>query len=80
MKQMSKGTWNTYSRACYTYDVANDQRSAGGTHCHEVRHHREGGWQTRIRQSNGVHTSYGPVTPIEAVDGWARFETAKNFR
>ena len=73
---MRKTTWNTYAVRGYTYDVANDQASAGGVHCHQVRRTRTGLWQTRIEQSNGRHTSYGPVTPISEEEGEALFATA----
>lgn len=71
-----KSTWNTYAIAAYTYDVANDQASAGGVHCHQVRK-TESGWQTRIRQGNGRHVSFGPVSPISEADGEAHFATAQ---
>ncbi len=72
---MSRTTWNTYRTTGYTCDVANDQRSAGGVHLHQVRHHRSGGWQHRILQSNG-HEAPGPVSPLEDRDGEAHYATA----
>lgn len=71
-----KTTWNTYATTCYTYDAANDQRSAGGVHHHQVRK-AASGWQYRICQSNGRYESYGPVSPLSDADGEARFATAQ---
>ena len=73
-----KSTWNTYGMNGYTYDCANDQRSAGGVHLHQVRLGKHG-WQHRICQSNGWHKAYSPVTPIDDAQGEARFEQAKNY-
>ncbi len=73
---MKKSTWNTYATSGYTYDVANDQASAGGVHLHQVRRNRSG-WQTRICQSNGRHQSYGPVESIDDAEGEAHFATAQ---
>lgn len=73
---MRKSTWNTYAITGYSYDVANDQRSAGGVHLHQVRK-TNSGWQTRIEQSNGQHSSYGSVSPISEADGEAYFATAQ---
>jgi hypothetical protein len=72
---MRRDRWNTYAEYGYAYDVANDQRSAGGVHLHQV---RKGpvGWQTRTEQSNGRHTSYGPVSPIDDQTGEAYYATA----
>ena len=64
---MKKTTWNTYATYCYTFDAANDQRSAGGVHQHQVRK-AASGWQKHIRQSNGTHAAYGPVSPISDAD------------
>lgn len=72
-----KSAWNTYRTTGYTHDVANDQRSAGGIHFHQVRKTKTG-WQLRIEQSNGKHTSYGAVTTTTDADGEAKFEQAKN--
>lgn len=71
-----KTTWNTYRTTGYTYDVANDQASAGGVHHHQVRK-TKAGWQYRICQSNGCHRSYGQVESIGEADGEARFATAQ---
>jgi hypothetical protein len=71
-----KTTWNTYRTTGYTHDVAQDQRSAGGVHHHQIRRTKSG-WQKRIKQSNGDHTSYGPVTAVSDADGAALFEAAK---
>lgn len=76
MTTIRKTTWNTYRTTCYTHDVANDRRSAGGTHNHQVRK-TAAGWQRRIRQSNGAHESFGPAEPISDEDGEAAFELAK---
>ena len=73
-KTMRQDTWNTYRTTGYTYDVANDQRSAGGVHLHQVRKTRYG-WQHRVKQSNGVHASYGPVTPMADAEGAAAYAT-----
>jgi len=75
-KSIRKSSWNTHRTAGYTYDVANDQASAGGVHHHQVRL-LKAGWQQRIRQSNGRHESYGKVSAISASDGEARFATAQ---
>jgi hypothetical protein len=76
---MRKDTWNTYATYCYTYDVANDQRSAGGVHLHQVRKTRAG-WQKRICQSNGRFRSYSEVTPLSEAEGEAAFATAQQFQ
>ena len=73
---MSKTTWNTYATRGYTYDVANDQRSAGGVHLHQVRQTRAG-WQKRIKQINGAHASFGPVSPMSDTEGAVAYATAK---
>jgi hypothetical protein len=75
---LKKTTWNTYSMSAYAYDVANDQRSAGGCHFQQVRK-GPAGWQHRVRQSNGSFESFGPVTPISDAEGEAKFEQAKNY-
>ena len=62
---MKRSTWNTY-------DVTNDQRSAGGVDLHQVRR-AKAGWQTRICQSNGRHRACGPVRPISDVEGEGRY-------
>lgn len=73
---MRKDTWHTYRTTCYTHDVAQDQASAGGVHHHQIRRTRRG-WQTRICQSNGRHTSYGPVFAISDAEGEAHHATAE---
>lgn len=73
---MKFNTWNTYRTTCYTHDVANDQRSAGGVHFHQVRKTRYG-WQKRILQANASHQSPGPVTPMSDTDGAAAYATAQ---
>lgn len=75
-KTLKQTTWNTYRTTGYTHDVANDQRSAGGVHHHQVRRTARG-WQYRICQSNGRHQSYGPVSAIDDAEGEARYETAR---
>jgi hypothetical protein len=77
-KTIRKTTWNTYGVSGYIYDCANDQRSAGGVHIHQVRLGRHG-WQHRICQSNGGRKAYSPVTPIDDATGEARFEQAKQY-
>lgn len=74
---MKKTTWNTYRTLGYTYDVAQDQRSAGGVHHHQIRK-TPGGWQHRIKQTNGRFVSYGAVTHINNEEGEAAYATAKN--
>lgn len=76
MKRIDKRRWNTYRTLGYTYDVANDQRSAGGVHLHQVRWAADG-WQHRIEQSNGGHSAYSRVTPMDPADGAAAFATAQ---
>ena len=73
---IKNSTWNTYRTLGYTYDVANDQASAGGVHLHQVRK-TKAGWQKRIKQSNGRHVAYGPVSTMTDAEGAAAFETAK---
>ena len=74
---MKKENWNTVSIRGYTYDCANDQRSAGGVHMREVRRTKSGHWQTRIRQSNGAFTAYSPVQPINDAEGESMYATAE---
>lgn len=71
-------TWNTYKTTCYTHDVAQDQRSAGGVHLYQVRKTKSG-WQERILQSNGRHEASGPIQNIPAAEGEAKYEDAKNY-
>jgi len=73
---MKKTTWNTYATYGYTHDVANDQRSAGGVHLHQVRK-TASGWQKRICQSNGRFRSYSEVSPLSDADGEAAFATVQ---
>lgn len=73
---MSKTTWTTWATRCYTYDVANDQKSAGGVHLHQVRKTKSG-WQARILQSNGKYRAAGEVSPLDEAEGEARYATAK---
>jgi len=75
---MRKDTWTTYATYGYTRDVANDQRSAGGVHLHQVRRTRSGQWQRRTLQSNGRHEAAGSVEPIDAAAGEAAYEAARN--
>lgn len=73
---MRNTTWNTYKITGYTHDVAQDQRSAGGVHLHQVRKTKEG-WQKRICQSNGRHKSLGGVSVLTDAEGAAAYEAAK---
>lgn len=74
---MRKSTWNTYRTTGYTHDVANDQRSAGGVHHHQVRLAPSGAWQYRILQTNGRHRSIGVASVIDAAIGEANFAMAE---
>lgn len=65
-------------RLSYTHDVANDQRSAGGTHNHQVRR-TAAGWQRRIRQSNGRFESFGPAEQISDQEGEELFRKAQDY-
>ena len=42
--------WNTYAIYGYTHDVAQDPRSQGGVHIHEVRRARSGSHLPEQRQ------------------------------
>lgn len=72
---MKRTNWNTYATRGYTFDAAQDQRSAGGVHLHQVRK-TKAGWQKRILQSNGRFKAAGPVSAISDADGEAAFVTA----
>lgn len=72
---MKRTTWTTYATRGYTFDAAQDQRSAGGVHLHQVRK-TKAGWQNRILQSNGRFEAAGPVSEISDADGEAAFATA----
>jgi len=72
---MRRDRWNTYATRGYTFDAAQDQRSAGGVHLHQVRLGREG-WQTRIKQTNGKHSAHSDVQPVDDATGEARYQTA----
>jgi len=74
---MKRQTWNTYRTTGYTFDVANDQRSAGGVHHHQVRKTADG-WQERILQSNGTYSAAGETVAIPDAEGEAKFESAKS--
>lgn len=78
MSKLRKSTWNTYITSCYTHDVANDQRSAGGTHNHQVRK-ASGGWQRRIRQSNGAHEAFSQPESISDEEGERLFRMALTY-
>lgn len=69
--------WNTYATLGYTFDVANDPRSQGGVHHHQVRHWLGRGWEHRIVQSNGRHVAIGPVEPMSESDGTRAFQKAQ---
>lgn len=73
---MQRTTWNTYKITGYTHDIAQDQRSAGGVHLHQVRRTKAGHWQRRILQSNGRHQTAGPVEEITPAEGERAFATA----
>jgi hypothetical protein len=73
---MKATTWNTYRITAYTHDVAQDQRSAGGVHLHQVRRTKNG-WQKRIVQSNGKHMAYGETLTMSYTDGAAAYATAQ---
>lgn len=77
-KRIRKNIWNTYGIFGYSYDYANDQRSAGGVHIHQVRLSKHG-WQHRICQSNGRYKAYSPVKPIDDSQGEALFEQVKIY-
>ena len=76
--KIRRDVWNIYRTTGYTHDVAQDQRSAGGVHHHEVRRTKTG-WQTRICQSNGRHTAYGPTKPVSDEEGERSFTLAVNL-
>lgn len=69
---VSVSKWNTYYTGCYTHDVANDQRSAGGVHLHQIKKDKSG-WQKRICQSNGKHQSYSKIEKLSEGEGQERF-------
>lgn len=73
---MKNTNWNTHKVTGYTHDIAQDQRSAGGVHLHQIRKARHG-WQARIVQTNGRHKASGPVHPISEAEGEAAYATAK---
>ena len=75
---MRRDTWATYATYGYTFDAANDQRSAGGVHLHQIRL-SNGHWQKRILQSNGRFRAAGPVEPVDAAVGEAHFATAQQL-
>lgn len=78
MTKIRKSTWNTYAMRGYSYDVANDQASAGGIHLHQIR--KVGNdWQKRIIQSNGPHKACGETSGLSDVDGAAAFATAQTY-
>ncbi len=74
---MNSNKWNTWKTVGYSYDVAQDQASAGGVHHHQIKLGKAG-WMSRICQSNGNHESHGPVVPIPAALGEAHFEQAQS--
>lgn len=74
---MRKSNWNTYSTVCFSYNVAQDPRSTGGVHLHQVRRAKSG-WQKRILQSNGRFSDSGPVTEVDPDEGVLLYERAKN--
>lgn len=76
---MKKSNWNTYHTSAYTYDVANDQSSAGGVHLHQIRK-RGKLWQKRIWQSNGSHGASGTVELVDEDEGELLFVTAEEVK
>ena len=72
---MKRTIWTTWAIRAYTHDVANDQRSAGGVHLHQVRRVKTG-WQARILQSNGKYRCAGEVSLLDDAEGEARYATA----
>ena len=68
--------WTTYEVCTYTHDVANDQRSAGGVHIHQVRC-VDGQWQHRICQANERAQAYSSVSIIDEADGLKYWEAAQ---
>lgn len=75
-RRIRRDRWNTYRITGYVFDAANDQRSAGGIHDHQVRR-GPAGWQTRIRQVNGLAEAFGCVQAITVEEGERLFEQAK---
>ena len=73
----SRNNWTTWAVTGYTYDVANDQRSAGGVHLHQIRKTKTG-WQARIMQSNGRFKAAGEVKQITEEEWRQRNQTAQN--
>jgi hypothetical protein len=78
MKTIRRTTWNTFQTTCYTHDVAQDQRSAGGTHNRQVRWNGHQ-WEMRIRQSNGANEAYSQAWGVTDAEGEAAFEKAKKY-
>jgi len=75
--KMDRSKWTTYATTGYDRDVANDHRSQGGVHHHQVRLGRDGRWQYRILQSNGRHEAASAVEILEYVDGLGRWRRAE---
>jgi len=73
---MRRTTWHTHKTTCYTHDVSQDRRSAGGVHLHQVRKGKDG-WQERILQSNGRFDSVSPTYDISEEEGKSLFEDAQ---
>jgi hypothetical protein len=76
MRDLRETDWNTYITTAYTHDVAQDKRSQGGVHHHQVRKSKTGFWLHRILQANGKHEALGPVHAIPEAEGEAHFATA----
>lgn len=74
-KSITRTRWNTYRVTGYTHQVGDDGRATGGVHLHQVRKSGQY-WQRRTVDSNGRHTSAGPVSPIPADQGEALYATA----
>lgn len=74
---MRRDRWNTFAINGYTNCiVGGSQASAGGVILHQIKLGKEG-WMERKEQSNGRHSSFGPVTPVLAAYGEAKFEQAR---
>ena len=74
MTNNNPSNWNTFAERPYTYDIADDQLSAGGVHLWQVRLGPTG-WQKRIIQSNGGHWAQAPIEPLDDETGKAFFAT-----
>jgi hypothetical protein len=78
MKKIRKSTWNSYWVTGYTYDVANDQQSAGGVHIHQIRKIKNK-WQKRIVQSNGKFRAISQIEDLDEKEGLALFARCMTY-